>query len=122
MQSSATAESDQGEITRIVPALDRNQADGPLHIGVSHAHDTGGGGNAIDPERAGDRVDGPRRPLDVETHFATHELIGGDAAQDHVRVRYGRPVAHAVTGRSPTRPRPLPAHPRSEEHTSEIPA
>jgi hypothetical protein len=47
VQSAAAAEGDQGEVTGIVSALDRDQANGALHIRVRDAQDTFGGCDAL---------------------------------------------------------------------------
>ena len=50
MQRARAAEGKQREVARIVPARQRDQANGPGHAVVGDAQDGGGGGFGIEPQ------------------------------------------------------------------------
>src|SRR5215472_16024332 len=81
-------------------ALDRDYANGALHVGVGDAQDSFGSGDAVDREAAGNLVYGGLGASDVDMHFAAQKLIGGNPAQHYVRIGDGGAVAFAIAGRS----------------------
>ena len=102
MQRAAAAERHRDEFRRIVPALDRHQADRAGHAGVRDAHDRGRGIVHRKAERRSDMLhDRALRGLDVERfQFAAERTLRIDAAEHDLRVGQGRPrVALAVAGR-----------------------
>ena len=99
MQRARPPEGDQREKARIVPALDRDDAQRALHGRVRDPHDAGRGGFDGAPEAARERRDRPLGAGAVEPHRTAEELGLHQPAEDQIRVGHGRRAPAAVAGR-----------------------
>ncbi len=75
VQPATAAESNQREVARIAPALDRNHADRSLHIGIGNAHDPLGHSDPVPFEHAGNATHCRVSPRRIDMHRATQKLI-----------------------------------------------
>ena len=62
-------------VERIVTAFDRDQPDGPFHVGVRHAQDALGRSNAADTELLRDGTDSRSRAGCIQMHLAADQLV-----------------------------------------------
>ena len=99
------------EITRIVAALHRDEADRARHVGARNAQDSGGGFRPRIAQRLRDPVDGLLGNLRVQHHPAGELCLCAEPAQHQVRIgRGGLGAALAVAGRPGPRAGALRPH------------
>jgi hypothetical protein len=67
-------------------AFDRDQAQGPLHMGIHNLHHAEGGLQRIETEGLAEALHNPAGTLQVKRHRAAKEVIGGQATKDEVCV------------------------------------
>ena len=105
VQRSGAAEGNEGELTWVVPALDRDDAKGPQHLGIDDLDDgcgidpaerpRGGGGIEVEPTRQRRRQPANRRLASVTVGVAAAPAVAG-RARDRPRRSAGRRAAPAV--------------------------
>src|SRR6202012_2191775 len=96
---SGAAEGEEGEAARVDAALDGDDAERPHHLLVGDADDAGGGLQRVQSDFPGEAAARPLRRLGVERHAAGQGRVGGEVAEQQVRVGDGRLGAAApVTG------------------------
>src|SRR5579862_7306712 len=96
MQSTRASKCDQRVVARIVAALNGNYADGFLHDGVGHVH------NSLRKLRSGSHgAAGTLHPLlsarQIQREIAGEESPLGDPSQNQMRVSDRGPLAAPVT-------------------------
>ena len=97
VQRAGAAEREQDEVARVVPALQRHQADGAGHLVVGHAHDGGGDLLGTQAEMGADLL--------VEAVAHRGELRGALDAEESAGLSRPRSrLASVVVGSSPPRP------------------
>ena len=76
MHGAGAAEADHDEIPGIVPALDRDKAQGVDHCGICDLHDSVGNGGHIHPQGIGTLLP-DRLPcsFDIKTDLPTQEIL-----------------------------------------------
>src|SRR5262245_21374119 len=89
MQSARTAETDEGEIPRIVTAFDGNQSYRLFHVAVDGIDNTLSQSDRGPPApRAGHPMNSGLTALSRESNGATENNPRGKASQQHVRVSH----------------------------------
>ena len=110
VQRPGAAERQQREGARIVPALDRDRADRPHHVGDHDAEHAVRGALDREAEPLGERRDRLAREALVERHVAAEQPARRKPPEHEVRVGDGRLLATAaVAGRARLRARALRA-------------
>ena len=100
VQRPPAAEGQQREVARIVPALDRDDAQYLGHLGVDQRDDPGRGALDVPTQRPAHRRDGRASAVLVDRKRPVEQRARVEPAQHDVRVGDGGPVAVAVTGRA----------------------
>ena len=90
VHAARSAEREKGEGARIDAALDGDDADGLLHVGVGDGDDAEGRLDRRLPDRASQPRDGRRASFRMDLHFAAQEEIRVQAAEAEVGVGHGR--------------------------------
>ena len=102
MQRSGAAESDQGEVARVLTSLHGDRPQGKRHVGVGYSQNRHRGLVDIEFQRPGDMpAHGGHRRLPVERHLAAKKRFLSEAAEYQVGIGYRRfRSAPAVARRS----------------------
>ena len=114
MQGAGAAEGHQGELARVVSALDRDGADRAHHVGDDDVEHAARGALDAEPQPPGDRRDGGAREGCVEPHLAGQQPAGREPSEHEVRIRDGGLFAPAPVARG-TRLGPRARRPHLEQ-------